>query len=135
LSASLIIELSLDELIALSDQIVTGTIIETKSDWNDDRTNIYTFYKLLINKCLKGNNYDELTIKTPGGKVGEIWQWVEDSASFKTGETVLLFLNNNHDGTFSLTGAVQGKYRIANEVIYGIGKTIPELREHIDSLN
>lgn len=107
------VKLTLEELVARADWIVIGKVTEKKSQWNADRTSIYTLVTLAVEQWLKGQSgNNKMVIKVPGGEVGGITQQVEDAASFHTGEKALVFLSRNDDGTTGVVGGFQGKTTI-----------------------
>ncbi len=108
------IEMTLEELIDMSDLIVTGTITGYQSYWNDEETLIFTNYSLAVNQYLKFNDDNEIIIRELGGLVGDIGQEGGDGPDLSRGENVLLFLKRNADCTFSVAGGSQGKY-VLNE--------------------
>jgi hypothetical protein len=77
-----------------ADYIIEGTVEKVESRWNEDRTNIFTYTDLRIEKYIKGAPFAEnnLQIVTPGGTVGEISQWVEDQPIFHEGKRVRIYL-------------------------------------------
>lgn len=134
-SSPLLVELSLEELTACSDWIVTGKITAGKSSWDTGRTNIYTHYTLSVEEWIKGGSEQEtLIIKVPGGKVGLTSQRVEDAANFKKGEKVLVFLSCNDDGTGTVVGGFQGKYTAGDGEVVGSDSSLQELISQIKKL-
>ena len=87
------VSLSLSELTSLADTVVVGTVVSSNSQWNAEHNNIYTEVVVSVVDSLKGSaGKKTISIIMPGGTVGEITQWVEDTATFETGEHVGLFL-------------------------------------------
>ncbi len=76
-----------------ADYIIEGTVEKVESRWNEDKTNIFTYTDLQIEKFVKGKPFAEnkLKIATPGGTVGEISQWVEDQPIFHEGKGVRIY--------------------------------------------
>jgi len=76
-----------------ADYIIDGTVEKVESRWNQERTGIFTYTELTIEKYVKGTPFAEnkLQIVTPGGTVGEISQWVEDQPIFHEGKKVRIF--------------------------------------------
>jgi hypothetical protein len=76
-----------------ADYIIEGTVEKVESRWNQERTGIFTYTDLRIEKYIKGAPFAEnkLQIVTPGGTVGEISQWVEDQPIFHEGKRVRIF--------------------------------------------
>ena len=76
-----------------ADYIIEGTVEKVESRWNQERTGIFTYTDLRIEKYIKGAPFAEnkLQIVTPGGTVGEISQWVEDQPIFHEGKRMRIF--------------------------------------------
>lgn len=94
-----------------SDAVVRGTVTRQQSRWTGDHRRIVTDVELSVSETLKGTPRSTLVIRQPGGEVGDIGQRVDGLASFKVGEEVLVFLEQQGDG-FIVSGLAQGKYRI-----------------------
>lgn len=94
---------------AIADYIIEGTVIEVESHWNEAKTSINTYTELAIDNYVKGVPFKEkkLTIITPGGKVGEIAQWVEDQPIFHEGKRVRIYLKKTK-GEFEIVCAQFG---------------------------
>jgi len=89
-----------------ADYIIEGTVEKVESRWNEDKTNIFTYTDLRIEKYVKGRSFAEnnLRIVTPGGTVGEISQWVEDQPIFHEGEKVRIYFEEVNGGFFIVCG-------------------------------
>jgi hypothetical protein len=76
-----------------ADYIIEGTVEKVESRWNQERTSIFTYTDLRIEKYVKGASFaqSKLQIVTPGGTVGEIGQWVEDQPIFHEGKKVRIY--------------------------------------------
>ena len=76
-----------------ADYIIEGTVEKVESRWNQERTGIFTYTELTIEKYVKGAPFaeDKIQIVTPGGTVGEISQWVEDQPIFHEGKRVRIY--------------------------------------------
>ncbi|MFH0767967.1 MAG: hypothetical protein V1932_00165 [Chloroflexota bacterium] len=113
-TSGLMLKLTLDDLVGGASYIVVGKITQMSSQWNADRTRIYTSVTLSIEEQIKGDwNKNEITITVPGGKVGETAELVEDTAGFSVNERVLVFLTKE-DNTFSVFGGFQGKFVVGD---------------------
>lgn len=133
-SAALMIELSLEDLTALADHILFGTIIDSESSWNEERTAIFTFHTISVEDYIKGCGRNNLAIKVPGGKAEGLEQWVEDAATFRKGEDVIVFLNYNSDDTYSVVGGFQGKLIVKDGIVSGYHLELSEFINVITSL-
>ncbi len=82
-----------------ADYIIEGTVLGVESRWDENKTSIYTYTNLSIDKYIKGAPFAEnkLQIVTPGGTVEGISQWVEDQPIFHQGKKVRLYLQGKND--------------------------------------
>ena len=109
------IPLSLSELTGLADTVVLGTVVSSSSQWNAEHNNIYTEVVVSVADSLKGSAGEKtITIIVPGGTVGEITQWVEDTATFEAGEQVGLFLEDLNSAKVSEMGLDSASRMSAN---------------------
>ena len=76
-----------------ADYIIEGTVEKVESRWNQEKTGIFTYTEMTIEKYVKGAPFAEnkIQIVTPGGTVGEISQWVEDQPIFHEGKKVSIY--------------------------------------------
>ena len=84
--------------------------IATASRW--DRGAIWTFAEMDVVEPLKGAPPAHLVVRLPGGRVGHLVTHVEDAPQLVAGEEKILFLERNPDGDYSVTGWVEGAFRI-----------------------
>ena len=131
-SSSLVVKLTLEELVAHADWIVVGTVTGQKSQWDADHNHIYTLVTIAVEEWGKGESDDnEIVINIPGGEVGEVTQRVEDVPSFQKGERVLVYLQPHDDGSAGVVGGWQGKFVIENGNIIGSDLSLAELVSQI----
>lgn len=105
--------LSIAELTTRSDVIALGTVISTTSDWDLNRTAIYTKIGLQVEQGFKGTGAgEEITFQQLGGQAGDIVSEVAGTAVFKTGEKVVVFLLRNKKQNLELVGSFQGKFSV-----------------------
>ena len=127
---ALMIELGLEDLTKEADFILRGEVTEMKSEWNADKTVIYTHITLNVKERIHGRHEaNTITIKQRGGKVDGIGMAVSDSAVFMKGEDVIVFLKPESTPQVArlqqagrgviteIVGKEQGKYRIAKDEI------------------
>ena len=96
-------------IISTADYIVEGMVEGVESNWNEDKSAIFTRTNLLIEKYVKGVPFaeNELQIVTPGGTVGDITQLVEDQPIFHEGKRVRIYFQEV-DGEFHIVCAQFG---------------------------
>jgi hypothetical protein len=89
-------------------------VISIKSEWNKDRTTIYTYTSLKVNEYIKGKGPEKIVIRQIGGKVGEIEVFVPGNARFDLGEEVFLFLEKGSK-YYYVMGMAQGKFSVKKD--------------------
>jgi len=103
------------ELAVESSQIVRGTVTSVKSYWNEEGTKIFTEALVAVDETYKGVAIGEARILQLGGIVGHVNMNVEGALTWKPDEEVLLFLEPNVRGTFSVSGFSQGKFDVVRD--------------------
>ena len=112
--SALTVEMTLEQIVAKADWIVTGSVLATDTKKDAASGNINTFVTVRVNEWLKGKTgQGDVVIKVPGGVIGSEKQWIEDVPGFSIGETVLVYLTANADGTWSMVGGPEGKVLIS----------------------
>src|SRR5438552_10666800 len=64
---------------------------------------ISTLVTVEVERELRGHVGALVTLRQPGGQVGDRGLWIPGGARFATGERQLLFLSVHHDGTVATT--------------------------------
>jgi len=113
-------KLSIEEKIKRADAIMMGTVEYMQSQWEEANggKRIFTYVYIDVEQYIKGIGERLVEIKVPGGKVGEITEWVSDTPQFTPGEKVILFLK---PGFFRIVGWYQGKYTVKDDKVLGLG--------------
>jgi hypothetical protein len=108
--------ISLDEMVALSEQVAVATPIERYSQWEElgGGRRIVTYTKLSVEETITGTERGEVWVRTLGGKVDKIGQHVAGEAQFTTGERTVVFLAKAGDATV-VTGMAQGHFPLVEE--------------------
>ena len=113
-SATTLIPMTVEQLAARSTQVVRARAMQSWSEWNAQRTIIYTYTKFQVVKSFKGTPEQTVTVKQLGGRVDNTVQKVSGVRHFTGGEENFLFLqpSQDNDGTMIVTGLVQGNFRL-----------------------
>jgi hypothetical protein len=91
---------------------VTGT----RADWNQERTRIYTYVTLDVERYLKGGNGSRTeTIRLLGGRVGPYLAMVPGTPQFRLGEEVLLFTAGAGARIPTVLGLSLGKFTVVRD--------------------
>lgn len=109
--ATTLLKLDLPALTKTSASIVRGSVKSSRASWNADHTRISTSIVITVRETWKGEPATEITVTQEGGVVGDVGQLVHGTVVFKTGDEVVLFLEE-HGPRFILTGMVQGVFRV-----------------------
>lgn len=116
LSATMLRKLSEKQLAKQAQTILIGTCTSIKSEWNEERTKIFTYITVLPKNYLKGDgNSAEITIRQLGGIVGDVGMHVDKTSVFEEGDEVLVFLKMGPKGYQRVVGLMQGKFTIQHD--------------------
>jgi hypothetical protein len=91
--------------------IILGRVVSQESSWDANRQRILTYSKVRIEKTLKGQTAQEITVVTPGGVVGDIAQDYVGIPRFKAGEDSVIFVRNTKVGP-TVAFLEQGAYQV-----------------------
>lgn len=111
LSASTFVAMDESELIASSQAVVQGKVLDVRSYWNEDRTAIVSEARVLVEDLIAGEAPGVVVVKTFGGQVGDYAVVAHGFPTFEAGAEVLLFLAP--DGKdFRVNGYRLGQFRV-----------------------
>jgi hypothetical protein len=113
-NATVLLDMDVEDLAAAAPLVVTGEVNQVRSEFNKDRTKIYTRILITPDEVLKGPAVGGVvTIKILGGQVGDLVAHMPGAPEFEVGERVLVFLEPRKDGDGHLTvGMCQGKFKL-----------------------
>ncbi|MFW5968537.1 MAG: hypothetical protein ACOCV2_13520, partial [Persicimonas sp.] len=108
-----VLKLDLESLVANSDQIVEGQVVETESRVEEGK--VFTYTTIEVEEGLKGSEAGEtITIRQIGGRTDELATRVAGLAHFERGEKAMVFLERpGAEASPVVTGMSQGKFEIA----------------------
>jgi hypothetical protein len=109
-SAASIPTLSFEELLAKSDQVVSGTVGRSWTSWGQEHKLIWTRYEIRVEDVIKGTRERTVIVSEPGGSLGGRGMRVEGAVPYETGERVTLFLETYPSGDKRTVGWAQGKF-------------------------
>jgi hypothetical protein len=92
-----------------SDAVVVATVRDAASHIRADGY-VVTDYRLEIEETLKGSAAGTITISEIGGRSGDRFTFISDSAAYPPGEHVVAFLKKRGDGTYFTTSMAMGKF-------------------------
>jgi hypothetical protein len=122
-NATVVMKLSDEDLANQAQTILTGKCTSIKSEWNEERTKIFTYITITPQSFVKYEGKPQtIIIKQPGGEVGDDGMLVDGVPVFEEGEEVLLFLQKDQKGTYRTLGLSQGKFAIITD--QGTGRKV-----------
>lgn len=102
---------SFEEKVERADAIFRGRCIRTHSAFDPTGRWIVTYSTFAVDERYKGNSGHEVTLVTPGGKVGSLRQETIGVPSFTEGESSIIFVSSGDRGETVLFFD-QGNYRL-----------------------
>ena len=111
-ASALVVKMETPELTEKAREIVIGHVVDMQSRWNEDRDYIFTYVTVHVDEYVKGGGERSVTIKIPGGAIGDLQLRVSDIPEFAVGEKVVLFLTDEYPDYCDLLGLFQGKYTV-----------------------
>jgi hypothetical protein len=108
----------IEKLARGADVIVTAKVTERKSNWNENKTRIYTRATLRVDEYIKGNgNGDVVEVTYPGGEVGEVGEIYSHMPRFEENEEVLVFLKKDKQlKGFKVFDGEEGKISVVRDI-------------------
>jgi hypothetical protein len=105
---------SFTELVAESQVVARGTVTSISSRWVDSPQGpmIKTFVEFAVQKSLKGDAPNPMTLQFLGGTVGTETLHVSGMPEFKVGDTEILFVRNNGTQFCPLVRMMHGRYHV-----------------------
>ncbi|HUQ50105.1 MAG TPA: hypothetical protein VM056_05265 [Terriglobales bacterium] len=115
ISATTVVPMSVERLTQASTHVVVAEVQESWTEWNADRSLIYTVTRLQVQKSLKGEAASTILVKQMGGSNGGYQQKVAGVRHFASGEKTVLFLHSSeaNDRRMVVTGLMQGNFHVA----------------------
>lgn len=112
-TSSTFVAMDTAELVAASDAVIQGEVLEVYSFWNRDGNAILTEARVLVDEVVLGQAPSEVVVRTFGGRVGDYVLEAHGFPTFQEGQKVLLFLQRAQDASLRVSGYRLGQYRIA----------------------
>jgi hypothetical protein len=105
---------SFNEKVEGADAIIVGKCSATRSDWDASHRWIVTYSTFQVEKALKGQPVNEITVVMPGGQVGSLHQGTVGIPEFHAGQSNVLFVQQTPLGP-TVAFADQGAYDVATD--------------------
>ena len=90
------LQVQLKDLSKEAEIILAGTVTQQTSNWNEDKSKIYTIATIKVEEYIKGTiPGNTVSVKYLGGEVGEVGEIYSHMPRFITKEEVLVFLQKD----------------------------------------
>lgn len=123
-SASTFLAMDQEALVASSQAVVVGEVLQVRAFWNDDATAIVSEAQVRVDETLVGEAPPIVTVRTFGGTVGRLRIDALGFPSFHTGERLVLYLADL-EGPAQVVGYQQGEYRVIVRRSDGVEIAVP----------
>ena len=110
--AAVAVPATVEGLASASDAVVRGRVDRVYARRSADGRLVVTYAEIVTAGAWRGSPPARVTVVTPGGVVGDFGQRVDGMAGFRAGEEVVVFVARAGAGTWQVTGAAQGKFRV-----------------------
>jgi hypothetical protein len=127
--ASTFIALSRAELAAQSSAVIEGEVLKINSFWSRSGRLVVTEAMVQVTDKIAGDAASVVIVRTFGGQVGSYNVEAHGFPKFAVGERVVLFLQNQPNGTAEVTGYRQGQYRVIRQA--GVEMAVPTLESGV----
>ncbi len=132
---AILAETSFEDLVRMSDHIVQAKVQSIRSEWNEDRTQIFTTVTIQVGDVYSGRIADSatVTVVVPGGIVGNLAMEVEHAPVFVVGEEVVLFLTDVDSKSCRVSGWEAGKFTVKAGQVAEKGIPLPQFEKQLDA--
>jgi len=99
-----------------ADLIITGKVTQQNSNWNENKTRIYTTATIQVEESIKGNSQSLVEVRYPGGEVGDVGELYTHMPKFENNEEVLVFLKKDEKSTsYKVLNGEDGKINVLTD--------------------
>ena len=113
--ATTLARLSLENLAASADSVARLRCADAQAHWENG--SIWTVTQFDVLETMKGNLPSQISVRLPGGRVGHVTTAVDGAPRFAAGEEAILFLERSRAGNLTVTGWVEGSFRISRDPV------------------
>jgi len=113
IGATTLARLSLNQMAARSDAVARVRCVGSEGRWENG--SIWTVTTFEVVETMKGNLPGEIAVRLPGGRIGHMTATVDGTPKFKPGEEAVVFLERSPGGRFTVSGWVEGTFRISRD--------------------
>ncbi len=111
--ATIVPRLSLEEMVARSETIVSGHVTRVWTAWDSPHRFIWTHTEILVSNVAKGNRSEKVVVSEPGGVIDGVGMQLAGTPRYTPGEQVMVFLERMPNGYLRTAGMGQGKLSLS----------------------
>lgn len=130
--ATVTLAATFDEKVEDAQAIVLGKVVRQETRFDDDQRLILTYTTFQVEKTLKGAAPGEVTVVTPGGRIGDVQQTTVGVPDFTEGQESVVFLKNTRRGPTVLYFD-QGAYDVVSDRGERLVRPVATEAVHIDA--
>jgi hypothetical protein len=116
--ATVIVPAEFREVVAGSEIIAYGRVMDVRPEWSADRRHITSHVTFAVGTYLKGGADTTITFSVPGGEIGRYRSIMAGAPVFAAGDEAVLFLKSG-GGTPIIFGFNQGVFRVRTDAATG----------------
>lgn len=113
--ATTVVPASIERLTEQSTHVTLARAVDNRSVWDASHTRIYTLTRFQPVRLMKGALPATFTVKRLGGHADGYTMKVAGVRGWQPGENAVLFLQPDVDGSYVVTGLMQGDFRLGRQ--------------------
>lgn len=113
-ASGLVIPLDLRGLAAGAELVVRGRVLGNHCTWDRSRRMIWTDTRLRVEACWKGEAGEEVVVREPGGRVGDVEVRAPQAVRYREDRSYLVFLARDALGRLRTLGNIQGRMPVVD---------------------
>jgi hypothetical protein len=115
LSATVVLPADFREVVAGSQVIVHGRVVDVRAEWLDGRRRIESIVTIEAGTYLKGGPGERVTIRVDGGQIGRYKSVTLGAPEFAPGDEAVFFLTSRGPSMARIFGLGQGVFRVRTD--------------------
>jgi hypothetical protein len=105
--------MDLDQLAGAADAVARVRCVRVESRWENGA--IWTVTSFDVIETMKGYTPSRIAVRLPGGHLGHLTAIVDGTPIFRAGDDAVIFLERSSAEGFSISGWVQGTFRVGRD--------------------